>query len=412
MLAFWVFAKDFVIFARDKQTFLLLIAMPLLLIAILGFALSGVVKDSTDEATLANFKIAVVDEDLSEQSAMFVDEILIGQLSDMLTVSKLEHVQVAEAFKADQISVALYLPEGFGLAFEQHTAPTVKLVSHGDTSIEQSIIAISLQHYQNVDLAVDYITEKLTATFIAQAQQAEAVFDQSNVDSIFATMSETGNSLEEAKTEQNVRMGSQTVGSFQYYAVGMGVMYLLITVTSLVGSMLSEKEEPVYLRQFVSKLTAQHYLIGKYLSLIVMSFLQLTITVLGTSILFKVDWGNSIVSIIFTMLTLTLSTSALGLFIASFIKKATTFNSMSMVGTQILAALGGSFLPIYLFPEWMVTVTKVLPNALGLQMFLDVMTGATLVDIWQTGVIALVVSLVLFIFAWIRLGRKGGAVYV
>ena len=46
MLAFWVFAKDFLVFARDKQTFLLLIAMPLILIAILGFALSGLVKDA------------------------------------------------------------------------------------------------------------------------------------------------------------------------------------------------------------------------------------------------------------------------------------------------------------------------------------------------------------------------------
>lgn len=411
MLAIWIFLKDCLIFIRDKQTFLLLVAMPLVLIAILGAALSGVVKDSSEEATLASFHIAVVDEDQSEQSTLFIDDILIGQLSTMLNVQKVAAQEVEESFKKDDVSLALYIPQGFGDKIDKHETPHVKVVTNGDASIEQSIISIALLHYQNADLAIDQMISTITATLTEQAKQTGVAPVALDFDEISASLNENGQSLAQAKVEQNARMGNQTVSSFQYYAVAMGVMYLIITVTILVGRILIEKEDPVYLRQFVSSLTARQYLIGKYLGLIVMVFLQLTVTVIGTRVLFKVHWGDSIISIIYTMVILTLSMSAVGLAIASFTKKAATFNNMSMIGTQIMAALGGSFVPIYLFPEWMVTLTKILPNALGLQMFLDIMTGATFADIWKDGVITLLISIVLFIIAWMRLGRKGGGIH-
>jgi|GEM_PF-1509152 len=412
MLAFWVFVKDFLIFARNKQTFILLIAMPLMLIAILGAALSGLIQNSDEEAKLSSFNIAVIDKDQSEESFFFVDDILIDRLFSVLNVTKMDESKLDHAFKTEQITLAVIIPEGFGNAIEQHDKPSLKLVSQGDASIEESIITIAALHYQNLDLAISKIVEKVTRTLVEQSKKTGQSPEMSNLSDVITKLDGGANSLRESKNEMNVRMGSKTVGSFQYYAVGMGVMYLLITVTTLVSNILVEKEDPVYLRQFVSNLTPQQYLLGKYLSLIAITFIQLSITIIGTNLLFNVDWGDSILCILFTMLTTTISTSALGLFIGSLIKKASTFTSMSMVSTQILAALGGSFVPIYLFPDWMVTVTKVLPNSLGLQMFLDIMTGATFADIWQEGVIALVVSLLLFAVSWIRLSRKGGAIHV
>lgn len=412
MLAFWIFAKDFKIMIRDKQTFIVLIAMPLLLIAILGAALSGVVRDNTKNAELSLFNVAVIDLDQSKESTLFVDDILIARLSSIVHIQKIKEAELEEKFNKHNLTLALIIPTGFGKQIETHQTPNVKLISKGEASIEKSIITISLLHYQNVDLGVDSIVENMTRMFVTHAEQTGESPEMSGISANLAKLQDGRTNLRQTKTEQNARMGQQTVDSFSYYAVAMSVMFILITVNSLVGRMLTEKEDPVYLRQFVSNITTHHYLLGKFFGIVSITFLQLLITVLGSRLLYKVDWGESIISILLTMLIITISTAAIGVFLASFIDKSSTYTMVGTLGTQILAALGGSFVPIYMFPDWMVAITTVLPNALGLRMFLEIMTGGTLVDIWQQGVIAITVSFVLFFIAWIKLSRKGGEAHV
>lgn len=412
MLAFWIFAKDLKIMIRDKQTFIVLIAMPLLLIAILGAALSGVVKDNTKDAELSLFNIAVIDFDQSEESTLFVDDILIARLSSIFNIEIIKEEELETKFKQEGLTLALLIPEGFGQHIEAHQTPIVKLISKGEASLEKSIITISLLHYQNIDLGIDQIVENITRIFIMQAEQTGQRPEMSAISSNLVTLQDGGSSLRQAKTEQNARMGQQTVDSFAYYAVAMGVMFMLITVNNLVGRMLTEKEDPVYLRQFITNLTPQQYLLGKFIGIVGMTFIQLVITIIGSRVLFKVYWGQSVISILFTMIIITISTAAMGVFLASFMNKSSTYTMMGTLGTQILAVLGGSFVPIYKFPDWMVSITMVLPNSLGLQMFLTIMTGGTLVDIWQQGVIASIVSIILLFIAWVKLSRKGGGIHV
>lgn len=64
--------------------------------------------------------------------------------------------------------------------------------------------------------------------------------------------------------------------------------------------------------------------------------------------------------------------------------------------------------PLYIFPDWVNTVVKVLPNALALQTFLELMSGA---GVWQVLIeagILIAIGLVSLLIAFVSLfaGRR------
>ena len=86
------------------------------------------------------------------------------------------------------------------------------------------------------------------------------------------------------------------VDSFQYYAAAMGVMFLLMTVVQGVSTMILEKEQEVYKRLLLTNLSYTNYLSGKLLGLIILCLIQAFIIIIGTKLLFGVDWGSPLLA--------------------------------------------------------------------------------------------------------------------
>ncbi|URN96397.1 MAG: ABC transporter permease [Candidatus Pristimantibacillus lignocellulolyticus] len=401
MLSMWIVQKDLLLLIRNKKALLTLLLMPLILIAILGSAFSNMFASDEDE-TVAMFHIGVVNEDGSEQSNRFVEDVLQNQLSNFMTIEQLSRAEINEAMDSERISVTLLIPKGFGDQLINNNLPEVELISAGDSSIQTSIIESALIQYQQVNAGVTATVTTLTNHYTELAQSGEAInMERYDANSEMMTLAEPIHEVTVSGTEK-------TIGSFQYYAVAMGVMFLTMTVVTLVGTMIEEKNDTVYARQLTTRLVAGQYVIGKFIGLLIISLVQLSLIVGGTSLLYGVDWGDSIAAILLTMFSFTLSTTGLGVLVGSFMKTEESFGSIGMIGTQIMSALGGSFVPIYMFPDWMVAISKVLPNALALQMFMDIMTGEGVATIANEAIIATGVGLLLLALAWMRLARKGG----
>ena len=80
-----------------------------------------------------------------------------------------------------------------------------------------------------------------------------------------------------------------------------------------------------------------------------------------------------------------------------------------MFATQIMAAVGGSMVPLYVFPDWVISITKFLPNGLALQTYLDLMSGATVSEILPAIAGSVGLGLMFFAIGLIRLSleRRG-----
>lgn len=379
-MSIWVVLKDLLLFFRDKKSFFTLFFMPIILIAILGAAFGDNMKKDS-EIRINSFRVGITDQDKSATSKMFLSTLSKSELSDIFEVKVTSKNQLEKDLNSRDITMGIIIKPNFEKSLLNYDHVQLNILKGPNSSLQEMVLEnVILQFFQN------YHMNRILVP-LNQGKEVEVVSDQLK---------------KELVNERNIHINSQPITSFQYYAGGMGVLFLLMTVVFLVGSMIEEKEEEVYKRLLVSKLNNTSYIIGKLLGIILMSMIQLAVIILFTSFVFKVNWGEPF-TVVMIGCSFILNAAGFGVLIGSFIKREKTFNSVGILGTQVLAALGGSMVPLYLFPQWVIDISYFLPNSLALQMFLKSMAGADFSEIQSGLLISCGMGLAFFIIALLRM---------
>ncbi|MGG5178519.1 ABC transporter permease [Bacillus sp. MM09(2025)] len=379
-MSIWVVLKDLLLFFRDKKSFFTLFFMPIILIAILGAAFGDNMKKDS-EVKINSFRVGITDQDKSATSKMFLSTLSKSELSDIFEVKVTSKNQLEKDLNSRDITMGIIIKPNFEKSLLNLDHVQLNILKGPNSNLQEMVLQnVILQFFQN------YHMNRILVP-LNQGKQVEIVSDQLK---------------KELVIERNIHNNSQPITSFQYYAGGMGVLFLLMTVVFLVGSMIEEKEEDVYKRLIVSKLSNTSYIVGKLLGIVLMSMIQLTVIILFTSFVFKVNWGEPF-TVAMIGCSFILNAAGFGVLIGSFINREKTFNSVGILGTQVLAALGGSMVPLYLFPQWMIDISFFLPNSLALQMFLKSMAGANFSEIQSGLLLSCGMGLAFFIIALLRM---------
>jgi ABC-2 type transport system permease protein len=389
MRYWWLAWKDLLLVARDKKAFLTLIMMPLLLIAILGSAFGNMMKEDA-EFTIEKFTVGVVNLDQGQLSKVLTDEVLSKSLSKQIKVKYYQKEELYRKINDHKLAVGIVIEDDFTQSLMAGKGTKVKLLSVPDTVIKATIVQSVIEQFSR-SLPIEAIVSQL-----AQPVQAGG---QSNI-----VLEGYGENPLLKETAIDAR--TKPVSSFQYYAAAMGVMFLLMTVVQGVSAMILEKEQDVFKRLLLTNLTYPNYLLGKMLGLMIICLTQACIIIVGTKLLFGVNWGTSIPGIVFLTFAFVVNASGLGVLAGSFIKTEKAFTVAGMFGTQIMAALGGSMAPLYIFPDWVILITKLLPNGLALQTYLELMSGATVTGILPAISGSIGLGLVFFTIGLLRLSME------
>ena len=88
--------------------------------------------------------------------------------------------------------------------------------------------------------------------------------------------------------------------------------------------------------------------------------------------MFHVEWEKMCLTVVLGI-SYAICVSGLSMLIAAFIREMV--NLMGGIGIQILAILGGSMLPIYVFPDTLQTVASIAPDKWALTSFLKYYVG-------------------------------------
>jgi ABC-2 type transport system permease protein len=387
MTSWWLAWKDLLIIVRDKKALLTLIAMPLLLIAILGAAF-GDMMDGDENVTIQKFTLGIVNLDQGQLGSVLSDVVFKEELSNQLKVRYFQEEEMYEKIKDHKLDVGIVIDKDFTASLMAGEQAHTKLITVPDPGIKATIVSSVVEQFaQTIPI------EAMSANISLPVQGNAA--------------SETPS--EDLLNETSIDADTNPVSSFQYYAAAMGVMFLLMTVVQGVSTMILEKEQEVFKRLLISNLTYINYLTGKMIGLIVLSLLQAFVIIIGTKLLFGVDWGNSITGVLIMTIAFVISACGLGVLAGSFIKTEKAFNAAGMLGTQIFAALGGSMVPLYIFPDWIVSVSKILPNGLALQTYLDLMSGASFIEIIPAALSSIGLGILFFAIGLFRLSieRRG-----
>ncbi|RSD23035.1 ABC transporter permease [Mesobacillus subterraneus] len=362
----WLALKDALIIGRDRKALLTLVFMPILLIGILGAAFGNMLGDEEPES-IKKFSVAVVNLDEGEFGGVLQKDVLMEGLPELVSAQSMTEKEMEEQLKQQKMSVGIIIPSDFTNHIISGDEAEVKIVSIPSASIQSMIV-------ENI---VSQFTQSAAVNVIGRQMALPA---NTGADSDVPAVAVQEESFKMMK-EEAVSQDQQPVSSFQYYAAGMGVMFLMMTVITGVSAMIEEKEQDVYNRLLVSQLTNYEYLFGKFIGLLFMSSVQFMIIILGTSALYGVHWGESFAGVTLLGIAFVFSVSGLGVLLGSLVKTEKTFNAVGMLVTQIMAAVGGSMVPLYAFPDWLNELVKILPNALALQTFLELMSGGRLSNV-------------------------------
>jgi ABC-2 type transport system permease protein len=182
-------------------------------------------------------------------------------------------------------------------------------------------------------------------------------------------------------------------------------LLLFVFLNSLIAaSALIEARRLGVARRMLSTPTPVHTILaGEALGRLGIALVQAAIIILGSALLFGVDWGSP-PAVVALVLAFCLVGSGAGMLLGSTLRNEAQAGAVALLVGLGLAALGGSMVPLEVFPDVVRTIAHVTPHAWGNEAFADLLgQGDGLGDVLREIAVLLGYASLLFALATWRL---------
>ena len=145
---------------------------------------------------------------------------------------------------------------------------------------------------------------------------------------------------------------------------------------------------------------------GKMIGIFLTGAAQMFILIEGTTLLFKLQWGDDL-AVTALVLAAVFGAVGWGMLLTAIAK---TPGQVSAIGSAMMLTfgiLGGSFINMDNMPVWFQYITKITPNAWGMDGFNTLALGGGLHDIQIPILTLLAMGLLLFAVAVFLFSRRG-----
>lgn len=370
--------KDIMLLLRDRSELLVLLAMPFLLISILGFSLRGIfsgdlealemdvafVSQDDDAAAVDAIQneidaIGIPQEDAEalkqaaagiSPHAMLVSLLESESLAGLITLERMNQAQAAESLEQETVDAVITIPAGF-------TEASLRNMLIGSTeSAELQMIAADLSSPQ-ADVLQSILDE------FVQTVNFEASISRLAGGEIAAAAPTGG--IEKISARE-------PISSFQYYTIGMSVMFVLFVGSTIAAQANLEQKQMVLDRIYLSNRPPLMYLGSKALAAALIVLIQLTL-LFGLSTLifstFEADSWNFWVGIALTSIVLSLAVGGLAALMTSLTLRLQNDAVPAIFSggvISLMAIVGGSFMPLGGLPETLQAIGNWTPNGAAL----------------------------------------------
>lgn len=386
--------KDVKIVFRDKMALLILLAMPFILMTIMGMALGGLFSKGPE---LSKIDVAVVNYDEGKVSEDFIEEILKGdELSKLLNVKEMDKKRAMNLVRIGDISSVIIIPPDFTSQIMKNKSTEMKVYGDPGQEIRASIVRSITNAYTNkvssVMVGVRTGWESLTKLGKKTNLTEIARYIPFMINEMIEKDVEDLVKIEEENTSQK-----ESLSSMQYYAAGMSTMFVLFSAMFGADSILKERDDKTLARLLSSPMKKHSVLGGKLLGIFIIGILQFTAYITATKLIFNVNWGRSIIGLVLLPISTVLATTGMTIFFASIVKTRNAVGGISQIFIQSMSALGGSMFPTSLLPPWLRFFSNFTINKWSMDGFLSLMSGAGVISISKSIIVLLAIALVFFI---------------
>jgi ABC-2 type transport system permease protein len=411
---FLIGLKDLKLMFRDRAALIFMLLAPFLLTIGMGFVTG---RFSGSSSGLSDIPVIIVNLDQERLGDALADVFSSAELADLMEPSASSDAEAARRLiDEDQAAAAVIIPVGFtrsiipaqGTMFELNPtqAAPMKIEVYTNPSRPTSAGVVKAI----VDEFISRLDEGRTSgmTSIVGLLQA-GILDPQNAESearaLFENVDQTESTAITLKTN---REGAEAVDFdiLAYMAPGMALLFLMYTVSYGGRSILAERSQGTLPRLLVSPTTTAQVLGGKVLGIFFTGVAQVGILILASSVFFGVQWGNTF-GVALLILAAVFGATGWGLLITALARSPAQVGSIGSATMLIFGILGGSFIQLNQMPPLVQTLSKITPNAWGLDGFTTLALGGTLPSLVEPLTALLIMGAVLFGIAVMLFNRNG-----
>ena len=408
--------KDLTIIFRDPAALVLMLLAPFALTIGLGFV-TGRLGNSSSSG-ISNIPVIIVNQDKGQLGSALVQMFQSSDLSDLVAPTLMDDLPAAKAaVDKDQAASAVFIPAGFTDSIVPST--TTSLPGTGVVKIElynnptsptsagvvKTLVENFLNRVETSRISGSVTIEQMLTAGLIQPAQAQSVGTALG-ERLAASSQETPSTI--TIQTQNASGGTFKVDTLAMLAPGMALMFLMYTVTYGGRSLLVERNQGTLPRLFVSPTRPMQIMVGKVLGIFLTGMAQMLILIIGTSLLFKLQWGNPLAVFVLIAAAVAAATGW-GLLLASFAKTPGQISSIGSAMMLIFGILGGSFFSTDNLPAWVQTFARISPNSWGMDGFSSLALGNGLSAITTPLLALAIMAVILFAAAVLLINRRGFA---
>lgn len=406
--------KDLKLMFRDRAALTFMLLAPFLLTVGMGFVTG---RFSGNSGGLSDIPVVVVNLDNEQLGNALADVFTSEDLADLMEPSASSDAEAARRLiDEDQAAAAVIIPEGF----TRSIIPAEGTMFEADAAVAEPV---KIQVYSNpsrptgagvvkaiVDEFISRVEEGRTSgmTSIAQLMQSGLLDPQNAESEARALFDNVDDSQSVAITLKTNKEGAQAVefDLLAYFAPGMALMFLMYTVSYGGRSILAERSQGTLPRLLTSPTSTAQFLGGKVLGVFFMGLAQVGILIVASAMFFQVKWGDPL-GMLLLILAAVFAATGWGMLITSFARTPAQIGSVGSAVMLIFGILGGSFVQLEQLPSFIQTLSKITPNAWGLDGFTTLALGGTLRNLGEPITALLIMGTVLFGISVVLFSRNG-----
>lgn len=406
--------KDLKLMFRDRAALTFMLLAPFLLTIGMGFV-SG--RFSGGQSGISDTPVVIVNLDKEQLGNALADAFNSEELADLMEPTVSDSPEAArQLIDSDQAAAAVIIPEGF----TRSVIPAQGAMFDPDAVPSESV---QIEVYANPSRPTGAgIVKAIVDEFVSRVEEGRV----SGMTSIVGLMQSGLLSPQNAESEaralfENVEESESTAITLNrdkegaagvdfdllaYFAPGMALMFLMYTVSYGGRSILAERSQGTLPRLMVSPTQTAQVLGGKVLGIFFMGVAQVGILILASAVLFQVEWGDAL-GVLVLILAAVFGAAGWGMLITALARTPAQVGSTGSAIMLIFGILGGSFINLEQLPPFMQVISKITPNAWGLDGFTTLALGGTLGNLGQPVLALLVMGAVLFGIAVVLFNRNG-----
>jgi len=350
---FAVFLKELKVIARERRLLAIIIAQPIILVSVFGYAFSGEIK---------NVGVAVVDEDGSELSHKFISALHSTDKFDIkyFVYSRSEAIELV---KLGKVHSAIYIPKNFEEEFRKGSAVVEVYVDESNYNVARSVIE-----------GINAIASKISRSNITVEQRY-----------VFTTK-------------------TRLIDFIAPAIIGVVTQMLGLILSS--SSIAREKEEGTLELIFSTPLKSSDLILGKFLAVTTIIMLDVFVVMAITHFAFDVDIKGNLALLILAQLLFLTGSIGVGLAISAVSATQLQGIQASMIFALISIFLSGFFYPIESMPEGARMISYFVPLTYANIAFREIMIKGNGLEVVYPHITALLVYTVLSISLAVLLLRR------